>query len=179
MNSCNNHVKSNYIINDNGTSYESEKTVNDTIILLKYTSGIREIFEDSKGNIWFGSGNEGVCLYDGLTFTYFTKEDGLSHNLVRAVDEDANGIIWFECGFGFSYYDGDKIITHTKKNYSSISDWHKSENDLWFKGDEAYGYNEFEKEPGIYRSHSGMLTYLALKNTKAINIKKGSKELQI
>ena len=30
--------------------------------LLKYTTGVRSILEDSKGNIWFGSYNEGVCL---------------------------------------------------------------------------------------------------------------------
>ena len=161
LSSCNSHSKSNQGIQNMRSSSESVATENDTTSLLKYTSGIREIFEDSKGNIWIGSGNEGVCLYDGLSFTYFTKEDGLSHNQVRAVHEDENGLIWFECGFGLSYYDGDKITTVTKKDYSSRNDWQKSENDLWFKGDETYGYNELEKEPGIYRSHSGMVTYLA------------------
>ena len=37
----------------------------DTTSQLKFTSGIRSIFEDSKGNLWFGSHQEGVCLYDG------------------------------------------------------------------------------------------------------------------
>ena len=30
--------------------------------ILKYTTRVRSILEDSKGNIWFGSYNEGVCL---------------------------------------------------------------------------------------------------------------------
>jgi ligand-binding sensor domain-containing protein len=34
-------------------------------VLLKYTSGIRAILEDNKGDTWFGSHNEGVCLFDG------------------------------------------------------------------------------------------------------------------
>ena len=32
---------------------------------LKFTSGIRAIFQDSKGNYWFGSHNEGVSFYNG------------------------------------------------------------------------------------------------------------------
>ena len=32
---------------------------------LKFTSGIRAIFQDSKGNYWFGSLQEGVAVYDG------------------------------------------------------------------------------------------------------------------
>ena len=39
---------------------------------LKFTSGIRAIFQDRKGNYWFGSHNEGVSLYDGSSFKYFT-----------------------------------------------------------------------------------------------------------
>ena len=49
---------------------------------LKYTNGVRSILEDSKGNIWFGSYNEGVCLLHNGEFQYFTTENGLSHNQV-------------------------------------------------------------------------------------------------
>jgi ligand-binding sensor domain-containing protein len=52
---------------------------------LKYTSGIRAILHDSKGNYWLGSHQEGVCLFDGKSFTYFTVEDGLSDNQVRTI----------------------------------------------------------------------------------------------
>ena len=141
-------------------SSESVTTLTDSTTLLKYTSGIREIFEDSKGNLWIGSAKEGACLYDGSAFTYFSKADGLSHNQVRAIHEDENGLIWFECGYGLSYYDGDKITTVIDKDYSSKKDWNKAENDLWFKGDETYGYNELEDEPGLYRYHNGALTFL-------------------
>src|SRR5262245_31165069 len=43
---------------------------------------VRSILEDSKGNYWFGSWGEGVCLFDGKGLTYFTAEDGLSDNQV-------------------------------------------------------------------------------------------------
>ena len=42
--------------------------------ILKFTSGIRAIFQDSKGNYWFGSHNEGISYYDGKTFQYFTTK---------------------------------------------------------------------------------------------------------
>ncbi len=47
---------------------------------LKYTSEIQSIFQDSKGNYWFGSHHEGVAKFDGDEFTYFTINDGLSGN---------------------------------------------------------------------------------------------------
>jgi ligand-binding sensor domain-containing protein len=71
-----------------------------TSIRLKYTTGVRSILEDSKGNIWFGSYNEGACLLHNGELQYFTTENGLSDNQVRSVYEDKNGIIWFECGEG-------------------------------------------------------------------------------
>jgi hypothetical protein len=49
----------------------TEKEINKSEIVrtsqtdtLKFTSGIRAIFQDSKGN-WLGSHNEGVSFYDG------------------------------------------------------------------------------------------------------------------
>ena len=77
--------------------------------LLKYTTGVRSILEDSKRNIWFGSYNEGVCLLHNGELQYFTKENGLSDNQVRSIYEDKNGIIWFECGMGLSIYDGQRM----------------------------------------------------------------------
>src|SRR5574343_1888147 len=55
---------------------------------LKFTSGIRAIFQDSKGNYWFGSHNEGVSFYNGKSFVYFTAIDGLSDNQIRTIQED-------------------------------------------------------------------------------------------
>jgi hypothetical protein len=40
----------------------------DTTLVSQY---IRSIFQDSKGNLWFGTMNEGVVRYDVKTLTYF------------------------------------------------------------------------------------------------------------
>ena len=95
----------------------------DDSIRLKYTTGVRSILEDSKGNIWFGSYNEGVCLLHNGKLQYFTTENGLSDNQVRSIYEDKNGIIWFECGQGLSIYDGQKMTVYKERNYDSKNGW--------------------------------------------------------
>jgi ligand-binding sensor domain-containing protein len=119
--------------------------------LLKYTTGVRSILEDSKGNIWFGSHSEGVCLLHNGEFQYFTTENGLSDNQVRSIYEDKNGIIWFECGRGLSIYDGQKMTIYKERNFNSKSGWKLTDSDLWFKGDETVGYNKIEEKPGVYQ----------------------------
>jgi ligand-binding sensor domain-containing protein len=126
---------------------------------LKYTTGVRSILEDSKGNIWFGSYNEGVCLLHDGELQYFTKENGLSDNQVRSIYEDKNGLIWFECGIGLSVYDGQKIAVYKERNYDSKNEWKLTYSDLWFKGDETAGYNKLEGTPGVYQYDGQKLFY--------------------
>lgn len=126
---------------------------------LKYTSGIRSVLEDSKGNIWFGSHNEGVCLLQNGVLQYFTTENGLSDNQIRSIYEDKNGIIWFECGKGISKYDGQKMTVHNERNYDSINEWKLTDSDLWFKGDETVGSNKLEANAGVYQFDGKNLRY--------------------
>lgn len=127
---------------------------------LKFTSGIQSIFEDSKGNLWFGSNKEGVALYNNSTFRYFSVDSGLSHNQIINIQEAQNGIIWFETGNGLCYYDGKSIQEYTEKKYDSKQSWNLHENDMWFKGDKGYGYTDIEGQPGVYRFHNNQMTYL-------------------
>ncbi len=122
---------------------------------------VRSILEDSKGNYWFGSWNEGVCRFDGKSFTYFTMEDGLTDNQIRSIHEDRNGVVWFEGGFGISGFDGERIITPTHRNYSSKDDWQLGTGDLWFKEDGGLGPTDLEAQPGVYRYDGKSFTYLA------------------
>lgn len=130
--------------------------------LLKYTTAVRSILEDSKGNIWFGSHNEGVCLLRKGEYRYFTTENGLSNNQVRNIYEDKNGIIWFECGEGLSIYDGQKMTIYKERNYDSTTQWKLSDSDLWFKCDETAGYNKLEQNPGVYQFDGKTLFYRTL-----------------
>ena len=146
-------------VDENSLSIESELDTKDTSLFLKFPSGIRAILEDDNGNIWFASHQEGVCLFDGKKLTYFTTEDGLSDNQVTSIFKDSTGVIWFEGGKGISSYNGQKIITHFEKDYSSKHAWQSGKNDIWFKGDEGVGYDLYEGEPGVYRYDGHQLIY--------------------
>lgn len=57
---------------------------------------IYELFEDSHNNFWLGSNGGGLILFDRekQTFQAFTTEDGLSHNCVKSIMEDAKEHLW-------------------------------------------------------------------------------------
>ena len=102
---------------------------------------ITAIFEDSKGNMWFGTTN-GVSRYDGKTFQNFTQIDGLALDTVGAILEDSRGALWFGTGRwnvegkGVSRYDGktfqnfttaDGLVDNTVKDIFEDNEGH-----LWF-----------------------------------------------
>ena len=74
----------------------------DTTLVSQY---IRSIFQDSKGNLWFGTIGEGVVRYDVKTLTYFSNPDGFYSNSVFSINEDKNGNMWFGTDQGLYKYD--------------------------------------------------------------------------
>ncbi len=93
----------------------------DTTLVSQY---IRSIFQDSKGNLWFGTLGEGVVRYnaglpsDGYrsadrqdldgqvkTLTYFSNPDGFISSSVFAINEDKMGNLWFGTDQGVYKYD--------------------------------------------------------------------------
>lgn len=108
---------------------------------------INVIFQDKKGNYWFGTNGEGVFRYNGKTFSQFTQKDGLPNNQVLNIQEDPEGNIWF-CtgGFAVSKFD-DRVFTTLTNNRNTLlplnadDAWKTSPGDLWFEaGDGAYRY---------------------------------------
>ncbi|MGY3051830.1 ligand-binding sensor domain-containing protein [Pedobacter sp. UYEF25] len=154
--SCNNQSQSNKLV----AFKNNMQTV--STVKLKYTSGIRSLLEDGKGNIWFGSYNEGVCLLHDGKLKYFTTKNGLSHNQVRSIYEDKNGIVWFECGVGLSTYNGQQMTIYKQRDYESRAKWKLIEHDLWFKGNEIEGYNKTEGNAGVYQYDGKTLLYRTL-----------------
>jgi ligand-binding sensor domain-containing protein len=65
-----------------------------------------DVFEDSKGNLWFGTMSDGAARFDGKTLTYFSTKDGLCDATVASIVEDHQGNIWFGTHNGASKYDG-------------------------------------------------------------------------
>ncbi len=74
-----------------------------------------EIFEDLKGNLWFGTLAEGAACFDGKTLSYFSTKDGLCGNTVASIAEDKAGNLWFGTHSGLSRYDGKTFTNFTSK----------------------------------------------------------------
>ena len=71
------------------------------------------LFEDSKGFIWIAT-EHGLVKYNGYDFDYYTTENGLTHNNVFFITEEAKtGYLWFNTfKGGICYYDGNQIRPH-------------------------------------------------------------------
>jgi ligand-binding sensor domain-containing protein len=64
---------------------------------------------DRSGNVWFGTQEKGVCVYDGSTFSFIDGQD-LGGPAVRAILQDKNGNLWFgNNGGGLYRYDGTTL----------------------------------------------------------------------
>lgn len=111
---------------------------------LKFTSGIRAIFQDSKGNYWFGSHNEGVSIYNGKSFEYLTTYEGLPDNQIRSIQEDDEGKIWIGTAKGVSTYDKGILTNYWSNTNEPKQDWNTTNGDLWFYAGEEDGINRFD-----------------------------------
>lgn len=111
-----------------------EITLDNAVDNLRFTKGIRAIFQDSKGIYWFGSHQEGVCRYDGKSFMYFTQENGLSSNQVMTIREDEFGTIWFGTDKGVCFFNNNKMqkVWYNETLDLDINKWAITESDLWF-----------------------------------------------
>ena len=123
---------------------KAELVVTSKTDTLKFTSGIRIIFQDSKGNYWLGSHNEGVSFYNGKSFEYFTTNEGLSDNQIRSIQEDKNGKIWLGTAKGASVYDKGVLTNYLTKNNEPKYEWNQTNGDLWFYAGEEDGINRFD-----------------------------------
>ena len=74
---------------------------------------VRTILQDSRGNVWLGSNDEGLqkILEDGSTKLY-TLDEGLPNNSIRTLAEDKDGNIWIGTAGGVVYLTPDgKLIS--------------------------------------------------------------------
>ena len=85
---------------------------------------VREVFQDKKGNLWFGTGARGLARFDGTTLRYFTTRHGLVGNQINEIAEDRDGNLWIASTAGVSKYDGTSFTNFTEKDgLSHNSTW--------------------------------------------------------
>lgn len=87
------------------------------------------VFEDLKGNKWFGSNGNGLTKYDGKVYSYYNNEQGLAGNFIRDIEQDKNGNLWICTNRGLNFYNGlffinfsDKIPLRNKETFTAYKD---------------------------------------------------------
>lgn len=103
-------------------------------LVSELDSRIWNIYQDQKGNYWFGSNGNGIFFYDGKNLKKYTTKDGLEDNTIRKIQGDHLGNVFIETGTGISKYDGNTFRT-LKPITSSSNEWKLEPNDLWFNCD--------------------------------------------
>ncbi|MER3330105.1 MAG: two-component regulator propeller domain-containing protein, partial [Candidatus Kapaibacterium sp.] len=94
---------------------------------------VRDIFEDSKGNLWFGT-EDGPFRYDGKNLEFFDdiKNQFGQGVTIKEIAEDQKGNLWFGHTGGISKYNGHKFTNYNEKD-GLISD------DVWKIGIDKKG----------------------------------------
>jgi len=109
------------IIGPRPPSVSQPGPLNDPSLVGQY---IRAIFQDSKGNFWFGPAGESVARYDVKTLKYYSKteffrgNESIQDNIssIYAIAEDQKGNLWFGTDYGAVRYDGSAFKSYTEEN---------------------------------------------------------------
>lgn len=87
------------------------------------------VYEDLKGNKWFGSNGNGLTKFDGTNYSYYNTEQGLSGNFIRDIEQDRGGNLWISTNRGVNFYNGmffinfsDKIPLKGKETFCTYKD---------------------------------------------------------
>jgi ligand-binding sensor domain-containing protein/serine phosphatase RsbU (regulator of sigma subunit) len=88
---------------------------------------ITSLLEDSKGDFWFGTYNDGLYHYDVSEeeLSFFHTRNGLAHNFVSTLSEDSRGAIWVGTwGGGLTRIkDGELKTFNTSNGLQDLKIW--------------------------------------------------------
>ena len=126
------------------------------------SNDVWDIFEDSQGNLWFGTNGGGISKYDGEHFIHYTEKEGLSNDKVYSILEDSYGNLWFGTKNGLSRYDGESFIHYKEKeglsNKIVMSILEDSRGNLWI-GTNGGGISKYDGENFIhYTEKEGLVS---------------------
>ncbi len=78
--------------------------------------------EDASGNIWVGTSNDGIYIYNKKVITHYTAADSLSSDVITSLYTDAQNNIWIGTkDAGALKYDGNAFIKFTYYDNGLIS----------------------------------------------------------
>ncbi len=80
---------------------------------------INHFFQDRKGDLWVGTNGFGLLKYnwrDKLLVDQITRRDGLTNDVIKSIQDDAEGIFWLSTNEGISRFDPE---SRQVRNYRS------------------------------------------------------------
>ena len=120
-------------------------------------SGVNCILQDSRGFMWFGTG-DGLNRYDGNTFEVYKHDpdnaDSLSNNDVLALFEDKSGTLWIGTRRGLNKYNArDETFTRwlnepdisSSLSHNHVLSIYESQEGLLWIGTNGGGLNRFDR----------------------------------
>lgn len=89
---------------------------------------LQNIFQDSRGLMWFGIESVGLCKFDGQNYTVFenipNNPNSISNNFTTDIIEDKSGNLWIATVNGLNKFDHNKgafiRFLHAESNKNSI-----------------------------------------------------------
>ncbi|MCK4750193.1 MAG: hypothetical protein KAT15_24220, partial [Bacteroidales bacterium] len=107
-----------FCIMNTGTGYGKVTKLSEKIDLGQET--VWTILNDSRGNLWFGTGSKGAVKLTEKGITFFSDSVGLPGDQVYDIMEDFEGNIWFSAfGNGICRYGGDHFAHYSE--YDGLS----------------------------------------------------------
>lgn len=137
---------------------------------------INKVIQDRSGKLWIATMN-GVCSFDGKTFTKLDQTNVLSNNNVKTIFEDKDGNIWLgTVRKGLCKFDGTRFTFYTTNDglLSDIVNAICQDNlgNLWIGTSE--GLNKFDgKEFTSYTTTKGLINNNIFSLLKIIKEKYG------
>ncbi len=94
------------------------------------------LLEDREGNLWVGSRPDGLARFSDVSFTTFTRNEGLSGDQTTALVEDSSGALWIGTrGQGVNRWAGGEVKAFSTGNGLShdvvLSLAEGADGDLW------------------------------------------------
>ncbi|MCB0546319.1 MAG: hypothetical protein KDD19_01965 [Phaeodactylibacter sp.] len=112
------------------------------------------LHQDRNGRIWVGTEGGGLHLLveDEQSFRNYSVKDGLPSNVVNAIEEDDNGVLWISTNMGLSAFNPStgKFTNYDKNDglqsnqFNRSASLRSSSGDMYFGG--IHGVNAFHPE---------------------------------
>lgn len=124
-----------------------------------YSNTINYIQQDKEGIIWFASGTDGLCRFDGKKMKVYTDKSGLPSNNINYIYYDSQDRLWIGTKKGLCYIKDHIIYRPDLKELATGSVtfvMEDSDLNLWFGTENHGAYHYYDDSVENYNDTSGL-----------------------